>query len=99
MEPTPEVVVQLKPLPLTCRLKPSPPTMAPLGTREVIVGAALSTVNRRKSEVLAPSTMVIWCTPTVSRVAGMTAVKWFASTKFDGCHPGHPADSGRAPDH
>ena len=85
MEPTPGVVLQLKPVPFTCRLNPGPPALALLGTSEVIVGAAPSTLKRRKSEVLAPSTTVIWCTPTfaaVSRLSGMTAVRWLASTKF-----------------
>src|SRR2546426_9773506 len=68
VEPTPGVVLQLKPVPFTCRLNPGPPALALLGTREVIVGAAPSTLKRRKSEVLAPSTTVIWCTPSFAAV-------------------------------
>src|SRR2546425_1964411 len=68
IEPTPCVGLQLKPVPLTCRLKTAPPTVLVAGTREVIVGAAPSTLKRRKSEVLAPSTTVIWCTPSFAAV-------------------------------
>src|SRR2546426_3499736 len=83
VEPTPGVVLQLKPVPFTCRLKPGPPALALLGTSEVIMGAAPSTLKRKKSELTGGgpgSTTVIWCTPTASRLAGITAVRWFAST-------------------
>ena len=52
VEPTPGVALQLKPVPFTCRLKPAPPALVVLGTSEVMVGAAPSTLKRRKSEVV-----------------------------------------------
>src|SRR5437660_11291793 len=67
VEPTPGVVLQLKPVPFTCRLKLGPPALVVLGRSEVIVGAAPSTLKRKKSELTGGgpgSTTVIWCTPT-----------------------------------
>src|SRR5437879_10127851 len=85
--PTPGVALQLKPVPFTCRLKGCPPALALLGTSEVIVRAAPSTLKRKKSELTGGgpgSTTVIWCTPTlaaVNKLGSRVAVSLLALTR------------------
>ena len=87
VEPTPGVVLQLKPVPFTCRLKLGPPALVVLGRSEVIVGAAPSTLKRKKSELTGGgpgSTTVIWCTPTfaaMNKLGSRVAVSLLALTK------------------